>query len=210
MFIILCSESHNGLPLISQHQLSVKQFTAPTIICSYAVVQTDQPSLTMVGKAPSYKGLKPASEVASRVKSANRRQDTLHEILLRRHLWRLGLRFRKNVTTLPGKPDIVFSGTRVVIFCDGDFWHGRDWQSLQEKLSRGTNSSYWLAKIASNIERDARSTALLKKAGWRVIRLWETDVKRDPLAAAMRIKKVVEARQQDKLIGHINSTPKRR
>lgn len=149
----------------------------------------------MTGKAPSFKGLKPASEVASRVKSANRRQDTLHEVLLRSHLWRLGLRFRKNVTTLPGKPDIVFAGTKVVVFCDGDFWHGRDWQSRQEKLSRGTNSSYWLAKIASNIKRDARNTALLKKAGWHVIRLWETDVKRDPLTAAMHIKKVVAARK---------------
>lgn len=151
--------------------------------------------MVMTGKAPSFKGLKPASEVASRVKSANRRKDTLHEVLLRSHLWRLGLRFRKNVTALPGKPDIVFSGAKVVVFCDGDFWHGRNWQSRQEKLSRGTNSAYWLAKIASNIERDARNTALLKKAGWRVIRLWETDVKRDPVVAAMHIKKVVAARR---------------
>jgi DNA mismatch endonuclease (patch repair protein) len=163
----------------------------------------------MAGKVPSYKGLKPASEAASRVKSRNRRQDTLHELLLRRHLWHLGLRFRKNVTTLPGKPDIVFPAARVAIFCDGDFWHGRDWQSRQEKLSRGTNASYWLAKIASNIERDVRNTALLKKDGWRVIRLWETDVKRDPVAAAARIKKAVDARLRDRSIGHINTKPKR-
>lgn len=163
----------------------------------------------MAGKVPSYKGLKPASEAASRVKSRNRRVDTLHEVLLRSHLWRLGLRFRKNVTTLPGKPDIVFPGAKVAVFCDGDFWHGRDWQSRQEKLSRGTNSAYWLAKIASNIERDARNTALLKRAGWRVIRLWETDVKRDPPAAAARIKKAVDARMREGLIGHINTKPKR-
>lgn len=163
----------------------------------------------MASKVPSYKGLKPASEAASRVKSANRRQDTLHEVLLRRHLWRLGLRFRKNVTTLPGKPDIVFPSVKVAVFCDGDFWHGRDWESRQEKLRRGTNASYWLAKIGSNIERDARNTALLKKAGWSVIRLWETDVKRDPLTAATKIKKVVEERRH-RLVDHINSTPKRR
>jgi DNA mismatch endonuclease (patch repair protein) len=148
-------------------------------------------------KVPSYKGLKPASDAASRVKSANRRQDTMHEVLLRTQLWHLGLRFRKNVITLPGKPDIVFSRAKVAVFCDGDFWHGRDWQSRQQKLSRGTNSSYWLAKIASNIERDTRNTSLLKKAGWRVIRLWETDVKRNPLAAAMRIRKIVESRRHN-------------
>jgi DNA mismatch endonuclease (patch repair protein) len=121
----------------------------------------------------------------------------------------LGLRFRKNVATLPGKPDIVFPSAKVAVFCDGDFWHGRDWESRQEKLSQGTNASYWLAKIGSNIERDARNTALLKKAGWRVIRLWETDVKRNPLTAATKIKKVVEERRR-RLFDHINSTLKRR
>jgi DNA mismatch endonuclease (patch repair protein) len=115
--------------------------------------------------------------------------------MLRSQLWRLGLRFRKNVKTLPGKPDIVFRSVRVVVFCDGDFWHGRYWKTLQLKLKRGTNASYWSAKIASNIYRDKRNTALLKKAGWHVIRLWETDIKRDPLAAATLVKKAVDARR---------------
>jgi DNA mismatch endonuclease, patch repair protein len=163
----------------------------------------------MQRKVPSFTGLRPASEAASQVKRKNRRSDTLHELILRRELWRLGLRFRKNVNSLPGKPDVVFPSAKVAVFCDGDFWHGRDWESRQEKLSRGTNASYWLAKIASNIERDARNTALLKKDGWRVIRLWETDVKRDPVAAAVRIKKAVDARLRRGMIGHINTKPKR-
>lgn len=150
----------------------------------------------MVKKVPSFTGLKPASAASSRAKRSNTRTDTQHELLLRRELWRLGLRFRKNVSSLPGKPDIVFPGARVIVFCDGDFWHGRNWKTLNPKLKQGTNASYWSAKIASNIERDARNTALLEEAGWHVIRLWETDIKNDPLSAAILIKKAIESRLQ--------------
>ena len=149
----------------------------------------------IVRKTPSFSGLKPASEVSSRTKRNNRRSDTQHELLLRHELSGMGLRFRKNVGTLPGEPDIVFSAVRVVVFCDGDFWHGRNWKALRPKLDRGTNASYWSEKIVSNIKRDRRNTALLEKAGWLVIRLWETDIKRDPIAPANLIKKVVEARR---------------
>ncbi|MFP5262376.1 MAG: very short patch repair endonuclease [Blastocatellia bacterium] len=149
----------------------------------------------MARKVPSFTGFKPASAASSQVKRSNRRRDTKHEVLLRRELWRLGLRFRKNVETLPGKPDIVFSGVRVVVFCDGDFWHGRKWQTLKSKLEQGTNATYWSAKIASNIERDIRNTSRLQEAGWHVIRLWETDILRDPEAAAALIKSAVDARR---------------
>jgi DNA mismatch endonuclease, patch repair protein len=150
----------------------------------------------MAIKVPSFTNYQPVSEATSRVKRANRRRDTLHEILLRRELWRMGLRFRKNVESMVGKPDIVFKSVRVVVFCDGDFWHGRNWRSLKSKLEQGSNSTYWSAKIARNVERDKQNTALLEAAGWRVIRLWETDVKRDPLAAATLIKNIVEERRQ--------------
>lgn len=148
-----------------------------------------------MSKAPSYKGLQPASELASRIKRSNRNSDTLHEILLRRELWHMGLRFRKNVKTLPGKPDIVFLGARVVVFCDGDFWHGRKWQQLRDKLDQGTNAQYWSAKISTNMERDLRNTALLENSGWQVIRIWETDIKRDPAAAALIVAEAVHTRQ---------------
>lgn len=145
---------------------------------------------------PSYKGLQPASQAASRTKSRNRRQDTKHEVLLRRALWRQGLRFRKNVQRLPGKPDIVFPGSRVVVFCDGDFWHGRNWSGLRAKLEEGTNPGYWPAKILSNVERDLRITKLLEQEGWCVVRLWETDIKRDPDAAADLVARVVCERRE--------------
>jgi len=154
-------------------------------------------------RVPSYKGLQPASPLASHVKSRNRKTDTEHEVLLRRELWRLGLRFRKNVQRLPGKPDIVFPGARVAVFCDGDFWHGRRWPAQREKLERGTNPGYWVAKIESNLERDARNTAVLEADGWCVIRLWETDVKQDPHAAAQVVAQIVRTR-------HNRSNPTRR
>ena len=144
-------------------------------------------------KTPSFNGLSPASELASRTKRNNRRSDTLHEILLRRELWRSGLRFRKNVENMPGKPDIVLSKSRLIVFCDGDFWHGRDWSKLKKKLTAGTNAKYWRSKIESNIIRDRRNTALLQKQGWTVMRLWESEIKRDPFAAAARVRQKIHA-----------------
>jgi DNA mismatch endonuclease (patch repair protein) len=147
-------------------------------------------------KSPSFTDLKPASKASSLAKRHNRRTDTQHEVLLRRELWRMGLRYRKNVDTLPGKPDIVFAHARVAIFCDGDFWHGRNWKKLKPKLCQGTNAEYWLSKIESNMERDRLNDALLEADGWSVFRFWETDIKRDPQAAASLIKEVVIERHE--------------
>jgi DNA mismatch endonuclease (patch repair protein) len=146
------------------------------------------------GKGPSFVGLAAASAASSLVKQKNRAKDTQHEVVLRRELFRLGLRFRKNVSTLPGKPDVVFAGPKVVVFCDGDFWHGRRWNRLRAKLAQGHNASYWQAKILANIQRDRRHTRTLRKAGWIIIRLWETDVRKDPIAAARKISAVLTER----------------
>jgi DNA mismatch endonuclease, patch repair protein len=147
-------------------------------------------------KTPSFNGLSPASKSSSFAKRRNTARDTLHEVILRRELWRAGLRFRKNVETMPGKPDIVFPSSKVIVFCDGDFWHGRDWPALREKLSTGSNPSYWRAKIQSNIERDRRNARSLEQEGWTVIRLWESEIKRDPFAAAARVRQVVTSARQ--------------
>jgi DNA mismatch endonuclease (patch repair protein) len=147
-------------------------------------------------KSPSFADLKPASEASSLAKRHNRRTDTQHEMLLRRELWRMGLRYRKNVDTLPGKPDIVFVRARVAVFCDGDFWHGRNWEEQKPKLCRGTNAEYWLSKIESNMERDRLNDALLEADGWSVFRFWETDIKRDPQATASLIREVVIERHK--------------
>ena len=149
----------------------------------------------MVNTVPSFKGLQPASATSSKAKRANKRSDTQHEMLLRRELWRMGLRYRKNVDSLPGKPDIVFASAKVVVFCDGDFWHGRNWSELSAKLRQGSNADYWQAKIKGNMDRDQRNSALLEGDGWLVIRLWETDIKKDVADAAHRIARIVEQRR---------------
>jgi DNA mismatch endonuclease (patch repair protein) len=114
-------------------------------------------------------------------------------------LWRAGLRYRKHPTTLPGRPDFVFAVARVCVFCDGDFWHGRNWDTLRERLARRANPEYWLAKIGRNAERDREQTARLTALGWLVIRLWETDVLKDPEAAASQVKAAVAQRRPTRL-----------
>jgi DNA mismatch endonuclease, patch repair protein len=143
----------------------------------------------------SFKGLAPASAASSHAKQMNRCIDTEHECIIRRLLWKRGLRYRKNVRTLPGKPDIVFLRERVAIFCDGDFWHGRDWARLSRKLRAGSNSAYWLQKIKGNRVRDRRVSRLLKRDGWTVIRVWEGDIQGKPEEVASTIEQVVIARR---------------
>jgi DNA mismatch endonuclease (patch repair protein) len=144
---------------------------------------------------PSFAGFGPASEAASRAKRANRKKDTRPELLLRRALYRLGLRYRKNASDLPGNLDLVFRADRVVVFCDGDYWHGRDWERLSAHLRRGHNAEYWIAKIGRNRERDEEQTARLAAAGWLVVRLWESDIVRDPHGAASIVKQRLEERR---------------
>ena len=108
--------------------------------------------------------------------------ETRPELALRRELWRRGLRYRKNDKRLPGKPDIVFSRARLAIFCDGDFWHGHNWAirgygSLEEELKR--YSKAWADKILRNIQRDKDVNQKLKVLGWQVLRIWESDIKKD-------------------------------
>jgi DNA mismatch endonuclease (patch repair protein) len=130
-------------------------------------------------KVPRYSEFQPASKLASEIKKKNRSRDTKAELLLRRALWKRGLRYRLHEATLPGKPDIIFAKAQVIIFCDGDFWHGRNWRVRKAKLARGANAPYWLAKIEANILRDRRTTRRLKQLGWMVLRFWETEIFND-------------------------------
>jgi DNA mismatch endonuclease (patch repair protein) len=102
-------------------------------------------------------------------------------------LFALGLRYRINAPGLPGRPDIAFTRWRVAVFVDGDFWHGRDWESRRVRLARGSNADYWLSKIGRNIERDQTCTGLLVSMGWTVVRVWETDVLPNPEQIATAI-----------------------
>jgi DNA mismatch endonuclease (patch repair protein) len=114
-------------------------------------------------------------------------RDTKPELLLRRCLWKLGLRYRLHANWLPGRPDLVFPKDRVAVFVDGDFWHGRDWAVRESRLSEGRNAGYWTAKIAYNIGRDARNSALLEEMGWTVVRVWEGEVSESPESVAQTV-----------------------
>ncbi len=101
-------------------------------------------------------------------------KDSQIEILLRKELWKRGLRYRKNVSCVFGKPDIAFIGKKIAIFCDSEFWHGYDWENTKNQIK--TNRDFWITKIGRNIERDQEVTQKLKDTGWRVIRFWGNDI----------------------------------
>jgi DNA mismatch endonuclease (patch repair protein) len=145
-------------------------------------------------RTPSFAGFRPSSAASSRAKQANLSRNTLPELCLRRALWRLGLRYRTHWQKLPGRPDIVFPRARLAIFCDGDFWHGRNWAQLRPVLQRRANPLYWVAKIAANRARDERTRRAIRRRGWQVMRLWETEIRRDPALIARHLRKVVLAR----------------
>lgn len=121
-------------------------------------------------------------EMTHKIMSAIRSRNTRPELALRKELWRRGLRYRANVRTLPGTPDIVFSRVRLAVFCDGDFWHGYNWTlrgygSLEEELRR--YSKPWAEKIQRNIYRDEQVNKRLAEMGWSVLRIRESEIKKD-------------------------------
>ena len=145
-------------------------------------------------RAPSFKGLRSSSEGASRAKRSNGARNTAPERELRRSLRAQGARYRLHSSLLPGRPDIVFPGARIVVFCDGDFWHGRNWGARKRRLRLGANSEYWIAKIQSNICRDKLTSKALQANGWEVIRVWESDIRADSDSIAKAILRRVRAK----------------
>lgn len=103
-------------------------------------------------------------------------KDTSIELALRKALWHKGVRYRKNYKQLIGKPDIVLTKYRIAIFCDSDYWHGYDWENRSKRIK--SNRDYWIPKIERNMERDKEVSAELESDGWRVIRLWEWQIKK--------------------------------
>ena len=128
--------------------------------------------------------------ITSKIMSAVKAKDTRPEIALRKALWQRGLRYRVNYGKLPGKPDIVFTKAKVAVFCDGDYWHGHNWalrglSSFEEELSR--YSEFWANKLRRNVQRDEEVNRQLAEIGWRVVRIWESDIVRDVEGCAGRV-----------------------
>lgn len=124
-------------------------------------------------------------EKRSAIMRAVKSENTKPEITLRKALFALGFRYRLNVKTLPGKPDLVFAKHHTVIFVHGCFWHGH--QCKRGKRVPKTNRAYWTEKIARNKARDRKNAAALRRLGWRVIIIWECKLKKlDPAAIPIR------------------------
>jgi DNA mismatch endonuclease Vsr len=99
------------------------------------------------------------------------------ELLLGKALWAKGIRYRKNDKTVFGKPDFSIKKYKIAIFCDGEFWHGKDWEL--RKNDHKSNQEYWFNKIERNIERDREVNAYLINLGWNVLRFWGNDIKKN-------------------------------
>ncbi|MDO4771186.1 DNA mismatch endonuclease Vsr [Porphyromonas sp.] len=117
--------------------------------------------------------------------SANKGKGTKIELLFGRLLWNAGVRYRKNDNTVFGHPDFVIRNMKIAIFCDGDFWHGRNWET--RKNDHKSNREFWLSKIERNIERDKEVNKQLEIQGWKVFRFWETEITREPDKCLNRI-----------------------
>ena len=108
-------------------------------------------------------------------------KDTSIELRLRRALWEKGYRYRKNDKRLPGTPAIALTKYKIAIFCDSEFFHGKDWEVLlKPRLEKGANSEFWIKKITRNMNRDDEVNKKLLFLGWSVIRFWGTDILKRP------------------------------
>jgi len=128
-----------------------------------------------------------------------RSTNTSIEVILRKALWKEGIRYRKNYKDLPGNPDIAITKYKIAIFCDGEFFHGKDWEVLKPRLEKSNNGEYWISKISRNRERDNEVNKRLLFEGWTVIRFWGKDIKKDVGACVRVIQETIfETKLEDK------------
>lgn len=120
-----------------------------------------------------------------------RSENTEIECILRKALWKKGYWYRKNYTKIPGKPDIVLTKYKIAIFCDGEFFHGKDWEVQRKRIEKSNNSDYWIMKIERNISRDEEINKRLKAMGWIVLRFWGKDIKKNTESCIKTIEEAV-------------------
>jgi len=118
-----------------------------------------------------------------------RSKDTSIEVSLRKALWHTGLRYRKNYNNLPGTPDIAITKHQIAIFCDGEFWHGKDWANKKARIQN--NRDYWIEKIERNIERDNEVNRRICGNGWTVIRFWGNDIRDNLMGCVEEVQEVI-------------------
>ena len=133
-------------------------------------------------------------EQISRNMRSNKCKDTKPELMLRKELWRRGLRYRKNYKLLVGKPDIVFLRAQIAVFVDGRMWHGYDWE--HQKNDFKSHREYWIPKIEANREHDFEVTQTLIDLGWLVLRFWDFEIKKDVTTCADKIENAYNNRRE--------------
>lgn len=109
-------------------------------------------------------------------------------------LWQRGHRYRLNMKSVHGKPDICFKGLKIAIFCDSEFWHGKDWN--RKKQEHKSNVDFWHQKIERNIERDKEVNDYLLKNGWKVLRFWGKDIEKDLVSCINKIEEAINERKK--------------
>lgn len=119
-------------------------------------------------------------------------KDSKIELSLRKILWEKGYRYRKNVKSVYGHPDIAFIGKKIAIFCDSEFWHGYDWENRKKEFR--THQDFWIPKIERNMARDIEVNEKLKADGWAVIRFWGEEIKHNLQDCIKQIEKAINER----------------
>ena len=131
---------------------------------------------------------KTKEQISFNMKQVNNK-DSKIEVALRKELWNRSLRYQKNVTSIFGKPDLVFKGKKVAVFCDSEFWHGYNWEERKKDFK--SHQEFWIPKIERNMERDKEVTAELQRQGWTVLRFWGKEIKKNVCGCADIIEKAV-------------------
>lgn len=118
-----------------------------------------------------------------------RGKNTKPEIILRKALWHAGIRYKSNKQQLPGKPDISLIKYKLVIFVDGSFWHGYDWENRKTAIK--SNRDFWIPKIERNRQRDREINHYYQSKGWTVLRFWDFEVKKELGSCVKRVLEVI-------------------
>jgi DNA mismatch endonuclease, patch repair protein len=132
-----------------------------------------------------------SKEQRSKNMRAVRSSKTKIENLLAHCLWHNNYRYRRNDNTIYGKPDFVFKSKKIAVFCDSEFWHGKNWST--SKFNIKSNTDFWFKKIERNIERDNEVSKVLTSEGWLVVRFWGRDILKNPQKCFEILKKHLDS-----------------
>ena len=148
-------------------------------------VETDIIKVPRFEESAGFYTTKQRSKTMSKIRAKN----SIPEMLLRKALWAKNIRFRIHRKDLPGKPDLVINKYRLVVFVDGDFWHGYNWSHQKPK----SNLGFWIPKIERNMQRDQFANQSLQQMGYTVMRFWEHEVKENLAACVNQVLLYIEA-----------------